>query len=429
MRALRIIAVVLAAAAGIALLSAWLLPQFLNWDHYRSAIERVASTALGRPVQIGGAIRLSLLPEAVLTASDVTVSDIGDGASAEAAEIRVRVALQGLLTGRLNPQDVVLDNPSLHLPWPLKPVTLRADTPLGGLHAKIANGQLWVGGLQVSGINGELGVDPATGTLSAAGLATVMARPWRMTGRLGRPGADGSFTIEISLDGQGAEIGTGAALSGQVDARGELVGQVSGRGPDLSLLLPAPAQAWHADGRITAGRGLAVADDLDFDIGGAPARGAVALRLLPALRLDVALQASRMSLDDWLPPLLHGGRTALPTGIDLSAEAATLAGGTLRQLRAGFEMTQAGRCGALGRGGAARRCDGGGERHAERSSWRPVSWRGRDRDAGRGADLGLAAAASARHCRSPAARPGARASPDGERDRRCAQLRPKQDGG
>ena len=340
MRTLRSIAAVLAAVAGLALLSAWLLPQFLNWDHYRSAIERVASTALGRPVQIGGAIRLSLLPEATLTASDVTLSDIGDGASAEAGEIRVRVALEGLLTGRLKPQDLVLSNPALHLPWPLKPVTLRADTPLGGLHAKIANGQLWVGGLQVSGINGELGVDPATGTLSASGLATVMARPWRMTGRLGRPGADGSFTVEISLDGQGAEVGTGAALSGQVDAQGELVGQVSGRGPDLSLLLPAPAQAWHADGRITAGSGLAVADDLDFDIGGAPARGAVALRLLPALRLDVALEASRMSLDDWLPPLLHGGRTALPTGIDLSAQAATLAGGTLRQLRAGFEMAQ-----------------------------------------------------------------------------------------
>ncbi len=63
---------------------------------------------------------------------------------------------------------------------------------------------------------------------------------------------------------------------------------MSGRGPNLSQLLPAPAVPWRAEGRLTAGGGLAVADDLDLDIGGVPARGAVALRLLPVVRLDAA---------------------------------------------------------------------------------------------------------------------------------------------
>ncbi len=55
-------------------------------------------------------------------------------------------------------------------------------------------------------------------------------------------------------------------------------------------------------------------------------------------RVDAALAASRLDLDAWLPPLLHGGGATLPTSVDLSAEAATFAGGTLRRLRAGFEL-------------------------------------------------------------------------------------------
>ena len=151
-------------------------------------------------------------------------------------------------------------------------------------------GSLTVGVLRITGIDGDLAVDAVTGTLSATGLATAMGRSWRMTGRLaGRAGTDGSATVEVSLDGQGETVGTGAALSGQIDAEGDLRGRITGRGPDLSLLLDAPAQRWRADGGLTAGSGLVVADDLELDLAGAPARGAVALRLLPQLRVDAGV--------------------------------------------------------------------------------------------------------------------------------------------
>lgn len=201
------------------------------------------------------------------------------------------------------------------------------------------DGTLQLGGMEVSGVSGDLSAGGPETALSASGLATVLGRPWHMTGRLGRAGADGSATLEVSLDGQGKGVGTGAALAGQVAANGSVTGRIIGRGPDLSLLLPAPAQAWSADGRLVAGSGLVVADDLELTIGGSPSRGAVALRLSPQVRLDAALATNRLDLDAWLPPLLHGGPVPLPTGIDLSAEAATLAGGTLRRLRAGFELT------------------------------------------------------------------------------------------
>jgi hypothetical protein len=336
-RLLRITPVLLAVLIALALVAAWQVPRFLDWDHYRATVESVASAGLGRPVQIAGPIRLSLLPQATLRARDVTIADIGDGATV--GELRMRVGLSALLTGRVEPQDLVLQDANISLPWPLAGFTLRGTPPPAGLHARMENGTLRIGGLAITGISGEVSAGGPTTALSAAGLATVMGRPWRMTGRMGRAGADGSATIEISLDGQGAGIGTGGALTGQVAADGNLSGRITGRGPDLSLLLPAPAQPWNADGRLIAGSGLLVADDLEVTIGGSPARGAVALRLLPQLRLDAALATNRLDLDAWLPPLLQGGTVALPTGIDLSAEAAPFAGGILRRLRAGFDLT------------------------------------------------------------------------------------------
>ncbi len=340
MRLLRLVPVLLALLIGLALIAAWQVPRFLDWDHYRATVESVASAGLGRPVQIAGPIRLSLLPQATLRAGDVSVGDFGDGATV--GELRMRVGLSALLTGRVEPQDLVLQDAHIRLPWPLAGFTLRGTQPAAGLHVRVENGTLTIGGLAITGISGEVSAGEPGNALSATGLATVLGRPWRMTGRLGRPGTDGSATVEISLDGQGAGVGTGGALTGQVAADGSVSGRITGRGPDLSLLLPAPAQPWNADGRLVAGSGLLVADDLELTIGGSPARGAVALRLLPQLRLDAALATNRLDLDAWLPPLLHGGPVALPTGIDLSAEAAPFAGGTLRRLRAGFDLSAAG---------------------------------------------------------------------------------------
>ena len=339
MRALRLGAMTLATLLVLAVLAAWLLPRLLDWDQYRQNVAAIVSAGLGRPVRIKGPIRLSLLPGAILRAGDVTIADTGDGASATASSMQLRVGLAALLAGQVRPRELVLQGAHMHLPWPISARFLREGRPTAGLHAQVEDSTLDIGGFALSGIAGEVAVDPATGTLSASGIGTALGRSWRLTGRLGRPGQDGSATVEISLDGQGTLINTGGLLSGRIAADGGLSGRITARGPDLSLLLPAPALPWRAAGRVAAGSGLALADDLEAEIGGSLARGALALRFLPKLRLDAAMATSRLDLDRWLPPLLHGERTALPTGIDISAESATLAGGTLRRVRAGIDLT------------------------------------------------------------------------------------------
>jgi hypothetical protein len=68
-------------------------------------------------------------------------------------------------------------------------------------------------------------------------------------------------------------------------------------------------------------------------------QGAVALRISPEERLDIALSASRLDLGQWLPTLPALQDAALPVGLDLSADAAQLGGGTLRRLRAALDLS------------------------------------------------------------------------------------------
>lgn len=326
-----------------ALVAAWLVPPNLDLDRYRADIAEAATARLGRSIRIDGPIALQLLPEPMLTATNVTIGS-GDSIGVTAAELRLRVALWPLAGGRIDARELVLRGADLRLPWPLDPASLIVRTPswLSALSARVEDGKLHIGGLSFTGIDATLTTGLYTGTYAAAGTAKFSGQQWTFTGRLSQPGPDGSAALDVTLDGQGPVQGTGGSLSGQIGPDGTLAGRVSARGPDLSHLLPAPAVSFRAEGRVTVAGGLAAADDLAMEIGGSPARGAVALRVSPAPRLDVALAASRLDLDAWLKVL---GRTAamdLPTGVDLSAEAATLAGGTLRGLRAAVDLSNAG---------------------------------------------------------------------------------------
>ncbi|MDT7950592.1 MAG: AsmA family protein [Acetobacteraceae bacterium] len=339
-------AVLLSMAAILVALVAvvWILPGMLDWNRYRSSIASLVAAGIGRPVQIDGNITLHLLPQPFLTATDLKVDDTGDGILLQVKAVRLRVALGPLIAGRVDARELTLQGADLRLPWPPPPGALSRRPPawITGLQARVEESRLQIGDFVLSGIHAALGADPDTGTLSAAGTATVFDRPFRFTTRFGRPGRDGAAPIDFSLDGLAKLRDTGGTVSGTVEADGSLSGRVTARGPDLSQLLPAPAVAWRGDGRISAAGGVVVADELAVELAGSPARGAVALRVQPDVRLDVAIAASRLDLDTWTPVLLRaaqpGHPPGIPTGIDLSTESAMLAGGTLRQVRAAFDM-------------------------------------------------------------------------------------------
>ena len=330
--------------ASLALLAAWLVPQWLDWTRYRATIEVLASATLGQPVTIEGPITLALLPQPVLTAAQVHVGGSGPTAlSIHVDALRLRVALWALFGGRVDARELVLRGADLHIPWPTEPGMLQARPPgwLAAFAVRVEGGRLTVGRLAFTDIVATLATLD-TGALSASGTARVGDLGWNFTARLTAAGADGAAGLNATLDGQGRANGLGASFTGQLTADGALAGSIAGRGPNLAVLLPAPPMPFRADGRLAVGSGLALVDDLALEIGGSPASGLVALRVAPRQRLDIALSASRFDLDAWLPVLLRADPTIagidVPIGFDLAAEAAPLGGGTLEHVRTVFSV-------------------------------------------------------------------------------------------
>jgi hypothetical protein len=339
----------LAALAALVVLgslaAAVVVPPLLDWTRYRDTIATLAGARLGRVVTIAGPISLTLWPAPELSADQVDVAGDGHGGDGfHIAALRLRVRLGPLLEGRIEARELVMRGLDLRLPWPLPQSVLASRPPrsLGAFAARIEGGTLRLGDLTLTAIDASVS-QAEDGLLAAAGTGQLNARTARFTIRLGTRDASGAAGLDVSLDGVDALSGSGASFTGSVAPDGSLAGHVMARGTDLGLLIAAPSLPFRADGRLTIGDGLAAMDEANFDLGGAPASGALALRWTPIARLDVALSATRIDLDPWLAALFPAqalGRvhTALPVGLDLAVEAGRLGGGTVQRLRARADM-------------------------------------------------------------------------------------------
>jgi hypothetical protein len=334
----------LSALVSLALLAAWLVPQWLDWTRYRATIEVLAAATLGQPVTIEGPISLTLLPQPALTAAQVSVGGSGSASlSIRVDALRLRVSLWPLIGGRVDARELVLRGADLHIPWPTDPRMLQARPPawLAAFATRIENGRLMLGELVFTGMTATL-TTLETGALSASGTARLNGQAWRFTARLTAAGSDGAAGLNVTLDGQGKANGLSVSFTGQLAADGTLAGSLTSSGPSLAILLPAPPVPFRANGRLTASSELATVDQLAMEIDGSPASGALALRVTPRQRLDIALSARRLDVDGWLPVLLQPGTTIagfdMPVGFDLTAEAARLGGSTLEHVRAAFDL-------------------------------------------------------------------------------------------
>jgi hypothetical protein len=327
MRRLTLVLALLVAALGATL---WLGPRFVDWEAQRARLAAIAAVRLGRPVAIEGDIRLALLPQPRVEASRVRVGAAGENIDIAARTMRLRLDFGALLTGRLEPREIVLVGAEIRLPWP--PATTLALRPppwLLALDARVEDGRVRIGEAVLENVRAHLTAGGALEAVQAEGGFTFRGLPVRFSTTLGRPGFDGVATLALTL----AAAGASATAHGVVLPEGGFEGRMEVAGQDLGTLLPAPHAPFRGTGRLTAAADLLAVDELALDIGGVPARGAVALRLVPALRLDIALAASRIDLDAWIGALRAAGHPPIPTSLDLSAEAAQFQGVALRRLR------------------------------------------------------------------------------------------------
>lgn len=319
----------------LALAALWLGPRAVNWEPWRTQLADIAAGQLGRPVTLDGPVELVLLPSPMVRAGGMTIAE-PPGTEAEtgfrvtARTLRLRLDLAALLTGRIEPREIALVGAELTLPWPPGPLlSLRPPPWITHLDAQVEDGRVRIGATVLEGVNARLlSAGPAQALEVTGGFAWA-GRQARFAATLGRPGWDGIAPAELSLTLPEAS----ARARGVLVPAGGFEGTLEASGPDLAALLPAPAGPFRASGRLNATAELIAAEDMALDLDGAPARGAMAIRLVPAPRLDLALLASRVDLDGWFAALRSGGARAWPVSVDLSAEAAGFAGLTLRRLR------------------------------------------------------------------------------------------------
>ncbi|NMJ44345.1 AsmA family protein [Roseomonas sp. JC162] len=312
---------------------AWFAPRLLDWEAQRLRVAAIAEARLGRPVGLGGPLRVTFLPQPMVEASRVHVgTPDGNGLGITARALRLRLGLLPLLLGRLEPRDLVLVGADVRLPWPPETIgALRPPPWLTDFDARIESSRVSVGGAVFEGVAARLAAPGPLDAVRIEGSFTWRSAPVRFQAVVGRPGHDGVATLDVVLGVTGAS----ASARGVLVAEGGFEGRVEASGSDIAALFAAPSGAFRATGRLAVTGELAAADDLALDIAGVTGRGAATFRFAPEPRLDVALALARLDLDAWVAALRRAPQPPLPMGLDLSAEVAAFHGATLRGLRGG----------------------------------------------------------------------------------------------
>ncbi|WP_421792110.1 AsmA family protein [Hyphobacterium sp.] len=102
----------------ILIIAAILIPILLPESFYRDRAQIAASEALGREVTLAGEVRLTIIPNVQITATDVSIANaegFGDAAFADMAEMRVGVQLWPLLSRNVIIDEFVLVDPAIRL--------------------------------------------------------------------------------------------------------------------------------------------------------------------------------------------------------------------------------------------------------------------------------------------------------------------------
>ena len=327
-----------AAAAAVAFLTVlvlalWQVPPRLDWEAQRGRLAALAAAQIGRSVAFNGELRVALLPRPVVEAADVVVGGGAEGLAVSARALRLRLGLAPLLLGRLEPREVVLIGADIRLPWPPpRGATLRPPPWLTALDARIEDGRIHLADTVLENVEAELTARGPLDAVQALGRFAWRGTPVRFQATVGRPGYDGVGTLDLALSAHGATAG----LRGFLVAEGGFEGRLEASGPDLAAFFSVPPGAFRASGRLAITADLLALDDLSLDLAGVPASGAASLRLAPVPRLDMALSLARMDLAAWIAVMRAAPPPALPTSLDLSAEAAVWRGTTIRRLRGGL---------------------------------------------------------------------------------------------
>ena len=316
----------------------WFGPRLADWSAHRAAVQAVASEILGSDVQIKGEIHLILLPQPSITAEQVKLNDGGDGVQMTTGALTLNLSLGALVTGRIAVTHVELDHPNIRLPWPLPggPDAIEPPPWLAALSADVTHGTVTFGSLRVTDADFSVVTGGADDALALDGTAKAGGRPWQVGLHLSWPSSDGMAGVHLTLANTAAP-NTKLDLKAMLSGDGQIGGQFTAQGDDLSAFIAAPAVSFDAQGQVLAdGRAIHLMD-VGATLGTMTTTGDVVLRLdgpqaarTSTPRLSVNLHTPQLDLAPWLKAFPAASSHGLPLTLSLDADAAMYGEGLLR---------------------------------------------------------------------------------------------------
>jgi len=113
--ALRKLLVGSAGLIGLLILTALIVPSFIDWIGYKGRITAAIEDATGLALVIDGDIGLTIVPSLTLAVSGLRVVGVGNSEFIQLPELRIKVGIWALLEGRIDVVSVILLKPLINL--------------------------------------------------------------------------------------------------------------------------------------------------------------------------------------------------------------------------------------------------------------------------------------------------------------------------
>ncbi|MBT5047484.1 MAG: AsmA family protein [Rhodospirillaceae bacterium] len=343
------------AAVVLLVAAALIAPSFVDWNDYKRDITTEVQKATGRDLVVDGDLDFSILPSLRLTVKNARFANIKGGSSPDMAKLKaldIQVRLLPLLQGRVEAEAITLVEPEILLErladgrvnWEISPPEEAASTSSGdgaardaGSSAKefqLDNLRIRRGTLiyrdaragteeRVAGLTVQIAVQSLNGPFRAKGDVILRGIPLNFEAGVGelKPTSAAPVTLLVAVPAveAKAELSGGAVIVGP---RPRFTGKLNVSGPDMRRLfavisdrsrttLPRSlAQPFLLKAKLKGTEKGGSVDDLEIELGGARASGAVTVKAGDRVNVATRLRISRVDLDAWLKKSEKAGGVA-----------------------------------------------------------------------------------------------------------------------
>ena len=304
-------------------------PMFIDWSNYREDLQRYGERITGRPVHIGGAVEIRLLPIPMLRVGDVRIANAVGATSPDlvrAGHVEVRLSLTPLLQGKFKVKSLNFDravfeiermapgqgNWQLHSSGQWEQIISAEDISLEA--ATVRNGIVFLrdkmrkGVARIDNVDLDISANSLAGPYRIKGGVRYQNIPALMSIATGRFDAKGDMRLSVNLVPEGAARPT-YVFDGRLlgnDPKDILEGKLKITRNDKPAIgdggsdrRAEPVVPFSFTSKVKAGFGRIQLDDMSFYIDQAQSGGAVTGSLTAMIKdtIETSIQLEARHLD------------------------------------------------------------------------------------------------------------------------------------